>query len=214
MTTSTDKITPGSIPENYHQVLDWKITQSNKQLVLLNLLAIPWLAICVGIFMLWKIAWNNIRNFITTNGAVPAAGAQTFVVVNWALAILAGVAVTVVLHELIHGITMRRYGAKPKYGVLWSGLMFYATAAGFAFRRNDYLKVALAPLLVLSLIVLVVLAMPISANLATLLIICGSFNAAGAIGDLWITRVVLRYPAHAYVIDERDGVRIFMPEEP
>ena len=214
MTTSTDKITPGNIPENYHQVLDWKITQSNKQLVLLNLLAIPWLAICVGIFMLWKIAWNNIRNFITTNGAVPAAGAQTFVVVNWALAILAGVAVTVVLHELIHGITMRRYGAKPKYGVLWSGLMFYATAAGFAFRRNDYLKVALAPLLVLSLIVLVVLAMPISANLATLLIICGSFNAAGAIGDLWITRVVLRYPAHAYVIDERDGVRIFMPEEP
>ena len=164
--------------------------------------------------MLWKIAWNNIRNFITTNSAIPAAGTQTFVIVNWTLAILAGVAVTVVLHELIHGITMRRYGAKPKYGVLWSGLMFYATAAGFAFRRNDYLKVALAPLLVLSLIVLVVLAMPISANLATLLIICGSFNAAGAIGDLWITRIVLRYPAHAYVIDERDGVRIFMPEEP
>ena len=31
-----------------------------------------------------------------------------------------------------------------------------------------------------------------------------------AIGDLWIAIIVLRYASTAYVIDERDGVRVFL----
>ena len=42
-----------------------------------------------------------------------------------------------------------------------------------------------------------------------LLGICGVINASGAIGDMWITAIVLRYPITAYVMDERDGVRVF-----
>ncbi len=208
---------PGAIPAGYQQVLDWKITQNSKKLILLNLLSIPWLAACAAVFLLWKMAWDTLRDLTMTNRvALSAAGfdTQVFKIANWTLAILAGVAVTIVLHELVHGVTMRRFGAKPKYGVLWSGLMFYATAAGFAFRRNHYLTVALAPLVVLSLVILICLAIPTPPSLATLLIICGAFNAAGAIGDLWIVRIVLRYPAHAFVIDERDGVCLFMPETP
>lgn len=44
-----------------------------------------------------------------------------------------------------------------------------------------------------------------------LLAICGIFNASGAIGDMWMTIIVLRYPAAAYVMDERDGLRLFLP---
>lgn len=214
MTITANDNAPGAVPDNYHQVLDWKITQNSRQLLLLNLLSIPWLLLCAGLLMLWKMGWDTFWSFASPNniGKPESGSGQIFIIANWALAIAAGVAVMIVLHELVHGMTMRRFGAKPRYGVLWSGLMFYATAAGFAFRRNDYLKVALAPLGMLSLLVMALLAAPVSTNLATLLIICGAFNAAGAIGDLWITRVVLRYPAHAYVIDERDGVRIFMPK--
>lgn len=216
MLPTTNSLSPGKVPDHYQQVLDWKITQNGRQLLLLNLLSIPWLVLCAGIFMLWKMMWSTFWNFATPNSVAQSqrAGGQVFLIANWTLAILAGVVVMIVLHELVHGMTMRRFGAKPRYGVLWGGLMFYATAAGFAFRRNDYLKVALAPLGLLSLLVMALLAAPVSTNLATLLIICGAFNAAGAIGDLWITRVVLRYPAYAYVIDERDGVRIFMPTPP
>jgi len=32
------------------------------------------------------------------------------------------------------------------------------------------------------------------------------------VGDLWITTIVLRYPATAYVIDEKDGIRVFLPK--
>lgn len=214
MTKTTDDRVPGSIPDGYRQVLDWKITQNSRQLLLLNLIAIPWLAVCAGIFLLWKMIWDATRDFTMPNGMAMSASvtAPIFKIATWTLAILAGVAVMIVLHELVHGITMRCFGAKPQYGVIWRGLMFYATAAGFAFRRNDYIKVALAPLVVLSLLVLGILTTPVLPYLVTLLIICGAFNAAGAVGDLWIVHIVLRYPDHAYVIDERDGVRIFMPE--
>jgi hypothetical protein len=214
---ATNDSSSGAIPDGYQQVLDWKITQSDKKLWLLNLLSIPWLVICAAFFMGWKLLWDTIRDFTMSNHAITSvgsAGPRDFVVTDWALAILAGVAVMIVLHELVHGLTMRRYGARPKYGVLWSGLMFYATAAGFAFRRNNYLTVALAPLIVLSLLIMIILAAPLSTGPATLLIICGAFNAAGAIGDLWIVRIVMRYPKQAFVIDERDGVRVFMPEKP
>jgi hypothetical protein len=29
------------------------------------------------------------------------------------------------------------------------------------------------------------------------------------LGDMWITTIVLHYPAIAYVMDERDGMRVF-----
>jgi hypothetical protein len=32
-----------------------------------------------------------------------------------------------------------------------------------------------------------------------------------AIGDLWIIAITLGYPPHAYVIDEKDGIRILLP---
>jgi hypothetical protein len=28
---------------------------------------------------------------------------------------------------------------------------------------------------------------------------------------MWITTIVLRYAATAYVMDERDGIRVFLP---
>jgi hypothetical protein len=126
--------------------------------------------------------------------------------------VFAGILLTLVFHELTHGLVMQMFGARPRYGVIWKGLMFYATSPGFAFRRNDYIVIALAPFVFLS--VLVVLGMWLFQGTAwiTLLGICGTMNASGAIGDMWITMIVLRYPAFAYVMDERDGVRVFLPE--
>jgi hypothetical protein len=43
-----------------------------------------------------------------------------------------------------------------------------------------------------------------------LLALCAAINGSGAIGDLWITMIVVRYPPQAYVIDERDGIRMYL----
>jgi membrane protein YdbS with pleckstrin-like domain len=70
----------------------------------------------------------------------------------------------------------------------------------------------LAPLFILS--ILVILGMWFvqgNALWVALLAMCGTINAAGAIADLWIAIIVLRYASTAYVMDERDGVRVFLP---
>jgi hypothetical protein len=46
-----------------------------------------------------------------------------------------------------------------------------------------------------------------------LLALCASINAGGAIGDLWITKIVLCDPAGAYTMDERDGSGYFFPKK-
>jgi hypothetical protein len=89
----------------------------------------------------------------------------------------------------------------------------YATAPGFAFRRNSYLVVSLAPLICLSILAILGMMALMGTAWVALFALCASINAAGAIGDLWITRIVSRYPANAYIMDERDGIRVFLPNE-
>jgi hypothetical protein len=118
--------------------------------------------------------------------------------------------ITIALHELAHGIAMQRFGAQPRYGALWKQAMFYATAPGYAFRRNDYVQIALAPLVLLSVLFIVGMWFLSGTFWVIILAIAGIINATGAIGDLWITGIVLRYPATTYIVDEKDGVRVFM----
>ncbi len=183
-------------PENYEEVLYWKLTTNTKVLIAVNILSVPLLIIACVLFFGWASLWRPLSSAITGSRGL--------------LTVL-GIIVVLVLHELTHGLAMQRYGAKPKYGVLWTGLMFYATSPGYAFRRNDYLVVALAPLVVLSFLSFILLALPIGIGAVIPIAICAAINAAGAIGDMWITGIVLRYPPHAYIVDEKDGMRVLMP---
>jgi hypothetical protein len=141
-------------------------------------------------------------------GKIPSEGNFRIGLVAISLSIV-GVVLTLVLHELTHGLTMQMFGASPKYGIIWKGLMLYATSPGYAYRRNNYVVISLAPFVFIS--ALVILGMWILQGTAwvALLAICGVVNASGAVGDMWITTIVLRYAATAYVVDERDGIRVF-----
>ena len=109
------------------------------------------------------------------------------------------------------GVVMQMFGAKPRYGVLGKQCISYATTPGYAYRRNDYLLVTLAPLFILSILVILGMWLAQGNTLwVVLFAICGAINASGAIGDLWIAIIVLRYASTAYVMDERDGVRVFL----
>lgn len=72
---------------------------------------------------------------------------------------LAGVPATLLLvplHELIHGWAFRWSGAKDiRYGVIWKKLMFYAVAHCFAVNYRQFRYIALAPFVVLSLLLAV-----------------------------------------------------------
>ncbi len=190
------------LPPNHTEVLYWRITDDRRRLVYMNLLSIP-LTIVVGLLLTWL--------------AVPVGG--LLLVPRLAptplelVGLIMGIVITLGLHELAHGLTMRAFGARPQYGMLLGAFAFYATAPGYAFTRNQYLLITLMPLVSLSALALALMALCFGQLIVMLFLICAILNASGASGDVWMTAIVSRYPATAYIIDERDGMRIFLPQQ-
>lgn len=90
--------------------------------------------------------------------------------------------------------------------------MFYAKAPGYAFKRNHYALIVLAPLLSLSVLFCLGTVLLASNSIVWILALWAIVNASAANADVWITAIVLRYPRSAYVVDERDGMRILLSE--
>ena len=202
MQTTIDQIpASGTLPENYHEVLSWKVTGKPMRVIALNLAG-------VLLFVIFGMGFSSIAIRV---GKLPMDGNIRLGLIEMGLAI-AVIVLTFILHELTHGLVMQMFGAKPKYGIIWKGLMLYATSPGYAYRRSNYVVISLAPFVFIS--ALVILGMWILQGTAwvALLAICGVVNASGAVGDMWITLIVLRYAATAYVMDERDGIRVFLPK--
>jgi len=189
-------LAPGLIPDRYQEILYWQLTKKPGQVFLLQFAAIPLLVILGLVFLNLAI---NLRK----------APLRLTIGLSEISLLLAGVVLTLVLHELTHGMAMRLFGAKPRYGFLWKQLMFYATTPAFAYPRNGFLGIALAPLFVLNMVVILGIWLLSGTFWVAVLAVCGAINASGAIGDVWMTIIALRYPASAYVVDERDGIRVF-----
>ena len=202
MQTINDQIPAlGVLPENYHEVLSWKVTGKPMRVITLNILG-------VILFIIFAMLFSSIAISV---GKISSEGNFRLGLGEISLAIV-GIVLTLILHELTHGLVMQMFGARPKYGIIWMGLMLYATSPEYAYRRNDYVVIALAPFIFISTLAVLGMWLLQGTSWVALLGICGIVNASGAIGDMWITMIVLRYTATAYVMDERDGIRVFLPK--
>ena len=197
LNTNTTSITPGTLPNGYREVLYYRLNKPIR-IVILQILSIP-------LFFVFGLIFLNIAIGL---GKLPS---RVQIGLTEIILLLVGTLLTLVLHELTHGVVMQMFGAKPRYGVLWKQAMFYATTPGYAYRRNDYLLIALAPLFILSILVILGMWLMQGTLWVALLAICGTINASGAIGDILIAIIVLRYTSTAFVMDERDGVCVFLP---
>ena len=119
---------------------------------------------------------------------------------------------TLVVHELIHGAFMSKYGGKPSYGAGIAHYIlpyFYATTKTI-FTRNQFIVIAIAPLVLISLVGIgIMAAFP---SIAHWMIIPFVINGSGAVGDLWVTRNILRYPKHVLVEDQKNELLIYGKE--
>jgi len=190
---------PGQVPPGYDQVLAWKITEKVWRIIVMNVVALPLSAALAIGFILLAVGVGGPSATRFDGGAL------------WLLWFLVSMLLVFPLHEWVHGLVMRAFGARPEYGFLWAGMAFYATASGYAFRRNHYLLIALAPLVGLTVLACLGMLLFHNSPVIWLLAAFGTLNGSGAIGDLWISAIVVRYPAHAFVIDEKDGIRVFLP---
>ncbi len=185
------------LPAQYVEVRQVVLTEPNL-LLRLNLFSlIPLLGMVV-----WMAVWWGL----VTRSRVPQAGAD----IPWLLALPVVFLVVLPIHELLHGLSIRYFGHRVRYGAKLSKGVLYATADNALFRRNEYVVVALAPLVGITLLIMLLMFV-LPQNLAYYAAFAAVINAGGAVGDLWAVGVVLRYPTVVLVRDEADSFRIYAP---
>lgn len=188
-----------TLPGHYHEALYFRLTEPRK-LLILNLVAVPLLLLAVFFFLGLLILYESIGAPLV----IPAIPETTSVTLG--LVMVIGV---LGLHEWVHGLAIRYYGAKPRYGAKPLRLVLYATADGAYFTRDQYIRIALAPLVVISLLAILISTF-VPNSVALWVMMAAATNATGAIGDMWAVWIVRRFPATALIQDEADAIRIFV----
>ncbi len=118
---------------------------------------------------------------------------------------------TPILHELVHGFFVSKYGGKPSYGAgIYFILPYLYTTTKTIFSRNQLIIICIAPLIVIS--IAGVAAMAAFPTIAQYILIPLVVNASGSVGDLWIIRTLLRYPKHILTEDQKTGMIIYGKE--
>jgi hypothetical protein len=192
---------PLGLPRSrYDEALYWRIEEDPSRLLIMNLLPVL-LAIVFGI---------GFFTLIRVLGGSPRLAMGNREILIFAI----GIPIVLALHEFVHGIVMRGFGARPRYGFWRKGLMFYAKAPGYAFERNHYALIVLAPLLSLSILISLGTVLLAGSSIVWVLALWAIVNASAANVDVWIATLVLSYPRSAYVVDERDGLRILKSQSP
>lgn len=188
-----------SLPPGYAETRQLIATEE-KRLLWLNLLAFIPLALS-GIAMFgWWLLVNQLRG--------EASQAEFPVILGVLLLLL-----VLPLHEGIHAVAIAGTGHRPRIGAKLDKGVLYATADGAYFRRGEFIVIALAPVVVITLGgMLLMLAFP--GWPAFWFGLTVAVNAGSSIGDFWMADAVFRASSAALVRDEADGIRIFTPTAP
>src|SRR5581483_12189157 len=110
-------------------------------------------------------------------------------VILWLVFNILGYIIILPIHEAIHGLAFAFWGGKPYFGTKLP-LALYCGAKNQLFRRNQYLVVGLAPLVVITLAgIILTLFSPV---LASYTIFATAGNFSGAAGDVMVARRLLR----------------------
>lgn len=181
------------LPEGYRKLDDYRLTRD---------VAISWTIIGNIAFLGVLALFQKLADFSLHFWDVNALKLSWFI-------ILPAIILTAVTHEFIHGIGVKWFGGKPKYGVgiaFWFMPYFYCTADDY-FLRDKFIVFAALPTIVLTLFgMLLIFFFP---QFSSLFVAIFAFNFVGGIGDAWLIKNVLRYPKHVYVKDEKHGNIIY-----
>ena len=122
----------------------------------------------------------------------------------WALV---GYAVIVPLHEIIHWIIYRTEGAADvRFGAIWRSFVFFAAAHNFLTDYKTFKRIALAPLRILSglLVVLLLFPLPLWGKIAIAVLLF--LHLLSCSGDLMMLAYMSRYKGReVYTVDDIDN---------
>jgi hypothetical protein len=183
--TTVQSISPPPPPDGYRQAYPFRYPKLKLQVAgaLLLLAVVP---------LLVALTWE-LQN-------LPDEVRVTIRPIDLALLLLA-TPLTVVVHELIHGLA-----------IAWRLGAAYAGAFGQFQRRKDMFVVALAPLGVLTALLIPLLMVPSRPVVVTAFMML-VLNTGGAVGDLYLVWRLLRLPRASLLYDvDTQHMFIFEPD--
>lgn len=184
------------LPPNYALYRTLNLSKNFLVIVVLNVAAL-------GLFILFGWMFARIAALLRPDMQLSA----TEVTLPGILILLGSYAGFMVLHELVHGLFFWLFTReRPKFG--FRGVYAFAAAPDWYLPRNPYLWVGISPLVVISLAGIALIPF-VPANLLLLLILNLTFNAAGAVGDIFVVAWLLTRPASSLVRDEGDRFSIY-----
>lgn len=188
-------------PPGYRAAYTLRLTGSSGLVLALNLGALVLLVPAIALFV-WPAI---VRGFLADDLVFTLTLSLTD-----GLMLLTGTLGVVLAHEGVHGLVMRAFGAHPRFGIKWELMAAYAVATGHFFSRNQFLVVALAPLAILTPVLWLGTWWAPPGALWMALALAGILNSVGAVGDLFMARQAARHPTTALVLDEEDGMTVFV----
>lgn len=188
-----------TLPENYRELLSIDLQKDKKTALLVNMAAVGAMVVLALIGLL-LVPFRTLLDF--SQGFGPY-----FLRLG---ALLAGMFAYIVLHELTHAAVMKAYGAKKlRFG--FTGMYAYAGSEEDYFAKRPYRQIALAPLVVWTLIFGLLSAL-VPQEWFWVVWILQIANVSGAAGDVYVTLRLLRLPRDLLVRDTGVAMTVYSAE--
>jgi hypothetical protein len=191
-----------ALPPDYQ--LAWRLNlDSPRTVLLLNAASLIPLAISIVFFLLVDRALITLDMHPALDVPMTDESRLWLTVVGIVL-----VLALLVVHELCHGMAFQWFGAHPRYGINLGKGVAYASAKDYYVTRDAYLIVGLAPLVLISIGAVILMAVT-GGGARFMVALLGAVNAGSSVGDIWFVAICLRYPRTLLVRDFGEGAELF-----
>lgn len=177
------------LPQGYFCIREIDFRKNLKITFLVNLFSII-VGLVLFLLMNYFISYEKYYSFITD---------KKWIIIRKVILILSLLSY-LVLHEYIHGLAMKFFGAKTiHYG--FTGLYAYTSCKDYILKKAYYV-VSLAPLFLWGVVFLIGCLMSKQLWLFLLFYWLQLANVAGSIGDVYIALLLRKYPKDILINDE------------
>lgn len=183
------------LPEGYSEYYRLDMQKQKKPMLIINITAI---VIMVLLYLVGTV-FHPISEFFSSK--------QYF---TRFIFMAVGYILYIILHELVHGITMKYYGAKKiKYG--FTGMYAFAGCQEY-FAKKPYIVIAFAPIVAWG-VVLAVLCAVVPASWFWVVYFIQIGNIAGAAGDAYVSFVFAKMPKDILIKDGGVSMTVYSKEK-
>lgn len=184
-----------TLPEGYKEILSIDLQKDKKLMFLVNGVAVV-IAVIMAIFAHFSVP---ITTLFDMSQGFAVYFARLFV-------LMIGSVLYIILHELVHGITMKLCGTKKvKYG--FKGVYAFAGSEDY-YDKKSYLTIALAPVVLWGLF-LTILSFLVPTQWFWVVYFIQISNISGAAGDMYVTARFRKLPDDILVKDYGVGMTVY-----